>query len=64
MSLDFQEEIPFATYPCSLGTVIGYYPDAYRIQLANGEVRCVLAQGELSEANVEADIAIDQARYQ
>lgn len=57
MSLSFPETIPFDTYPCSLGTVIGYDQGAYLIQLHDGRVGGVIAQGELSEANVEADIA-------
>ena len=50
-------EPQFQTYPCSLGTVIGYYPGTYRIQQADGLVICVSANSEPSEANVEADIA-------
>lgn len=60
MSLDIQEEVPFETYPCSLGTVVGYDQGAYLIQLADGRIGGILAQGELSEANVESDIAAAQ----
>lgn len=55
--MSVEEEVPFETYPCSLGIVVGYDQGAYLIQLPDGRIGGILAQGELSEANVEADIA-------
>jgi hypothetical protein len=51
------EKTPFTEYFCSLGTVIAHDAGSYVIRLPDGRVIGILANGELSEANVEADIA-------
>lgn len=47
----------FEPYDCSLGTVIGHDSNAYRIATPDGRTIGITANGEPSEANVEADIA-------
>jgi hypothetical protein len=51
------EQTPFSEYSCSLGTVIAHEAGSYHICTDDGRVIGVLANGELSPANVEADIA-------
>lgn len=55
---------PFEPYPCSLGTVIAHQADpaAYIIRRADGSVIGIMANGECSPENVEADIAAEPAR--
>jgi len=52
-----QTEEVFEPYPCSMGLVIGYDQGNYCIQLSDGRVAGVIARGEASPDNVEADIA-------
>lgn len=51
------EPAPFAEYECSLGTVINHDAGSYVIRTPDGRVIGILANGELSAANVETDIA-------
>jgi len=57
MSFFEQPEAVFEPYPCSMGLVIGYHEGNYCIQLSDGRVAGIIAKGEASEDNVEADIA-------
>jgi hypothetical protein len=47
----------FVEYECSLGTVIAHDAGSYVIRTPDGRVIGIVANGELSPANVEADIA-------
>lgn len=51
---------PFEPYACSLGTVIGYEGNVYRIDTGDGRVIGIAAQTEPSPEAVEADIAAPQ----
>lgn len=48
---------PFAEYPCSLGTVFNHDSGSYIIRTPDGRVIGIPANGDLSAANVETDIA-------
>lgn len=47
----------FEEYPCSLGTVINHDAGSYIIRSPDGRIIGILANGELSAAAVESDIA-------
>jgi hypothetical protein len=51
------EQPVFEEYSCSLGAVIAHDEGSYVIRVPDGRVIGILANGELSAANVEADIA-------
>jgi hypothetical protein len=48
---------PFEGYSCSLGTVVGTDAGSYLIATSDGRTIGIKANGEPSEANIEADIA-------
>jgi hypothetical protein len=57
MNDEIEQPLEFETYPCSLGTVIGYEGSAYRIATPEGRVVGIAANGTPSPEAVEADIA-------